>query len=150
MRAHLSIFHLISIFPQGQALYFLYFCTPGIEGKLSTYLSTDCLNCLIAETYKLLIEMLPQDPTPTLGLFDSVLAAPSRWPELLCWCSGSVHWGCEQKAIHQEWVQSLVATHWGLSPPIPLLFLVPAIMANSIGRPGVSLWLTAVFQIQHW
>lgn len=87
MRAHLSVFHLISIFPQGQALYFLYFRTPGIEGKLSTYLSTDCLNCLIAETYKLLIEMLPQDPTATSVLFDSVFATTSRWPGLLCWRS---------------------------------------------------------------
>lgn len=74
-------------FPQGQALYFLYFRTPGIEGKLSTYLSTDCLNCLIAETYKLLIEMLPQDPTATSVLFDSVFATTSRWPGLLCWRS---------------------------------------------------------------
>lgn len=82
--------------------------------------------------------MLPQDPTPTLVLFDSVLAATTRWPELLCDAPGSFHWGCEQKAIHQEWVQSSAATHLGLSPQILLLFLVPAIMANSIFRPRVS------------
>lgn len=111
----------------GRALYFLYICICGVEWMLNTYLSTDHLNYLRVEAYKLWAKMLPSNPSSSFWLVGwlvgfelSPATIPCKWQGVVGLSLQVFPWRGEQKqSFCPECFWSWVVAYLALTPHFP-------------------------------